>query len=117
MRIDGVGATYRERDDIAIQVAGRLVDDGIVAGDRVAIYGQISVQLLGAVLGIFKAGAVLVGVHHTFGLRKLMFELQDSGARAVITDRASEVRETRPGVAAYDYGEEYHCDHRAGLAG
>ena len=102
VKIDGVSATYRELDDIGNQVAGRLVEDGIRAGDRVAIYGAVSIRLLGVVLGIFKAGAVLVGVHHTFALRKLMFEIRDSGARAVITDRAAELQELLSDVAVYD---------------
>jgi long-chain acyl-CoA synthetase len=107
VKIDGARATYRELDDIGNQVARRLVADGILAGDRVAIYGRISIRLLGAALGIFKAGAVLVGVHPTFGLRKLMFELQDSGACAVISDRAGELRKILPNLAVYDSGKEF----------
>ncbi|WP_316202468.1 MULTISPECIES: class I adenylate-forming enzyme family protein [unclassified Bradyrhizobium] len=107
VKIDGACATYRELDDIGNQVAGRLVDDGIRAGDRVAIYGVISIRLLGVVLGIFKAGAVLVGVHHTFGLRKLMFELRDSGACAVITDRAAELRERQLDYTIYSCKDDF----------
>lgn len=90
--LESRNTTYGELNLLAEEVAGILAEKGILAGDRVAIYGDFSVQLLGAVLGIFKAGAILVTVHHTFGPRKLMFQVQDSGARALITDKSLELQ-------------------------
>lgn len=90
--LEGKSATYGELDAIAEEVAKELAEKGIHPGDRVAIYGDFSIPLLGAVLGIFKAGAILVTVHHTFGPRKLMFQVEDSGARALITDRSRELQ-------------------------
>ncbi|WP_234633792.1 class I adenylate-forming enzyme family protein [Agrobacterium vitis] len=90
--LEGKSATYAELDVLAKEVAGELAEKGIHAGDRVAIYGDFSIRLLGAVLSIFKAGAILVTVHHTFGPSKLMFQVQDSGARALITDRSHELQ-------------------------
>ncbi|ADO73038.1 class I adenylate-forming enzyme family protein [Stigmatella aurantiaca] len=78
-------ATYAQLDRMASRVAHALVDRGIVRGDRVAIYSEVSIEALAAVLGILKAGCVLVTVHHTFSQRKLLFQLKDSGARGLVT--------------------------------
>jgi acyl-CoA synthetase (AMP-forming)/AMP-acid ligase II len=78
-------ATYGQLDRMASRAAQALVQRGVGRGERVALYAEASIEALAAVLGIFKAGCVLVTVHHSFSPRKLLFQLKDSGASGLVT--------------------------------
>jgi acyl-CoA synthetase (AMP-forming)/AMP-acid ligase II len=92
-------ATYAQLDQMATWVAGALSSRGIGAGDRVAIYVETTVEAIAALFGILRIGAAVVTVHHTFGLKKLHFQLRESGAKALVTslpDRLDEVLDEVP---------------------
>lgn len=81
-------ATYREISDFSSQVANALRARGVRPGDRVATYAQTSVHAVAAALGILKAGCVIVTVHHTFGRDKLRYQIDESGACALVVGNA-----------------------------
>lgn len=79
--------SYAELDQYANQVAHALIARGVRPGDLVALYLKKSPRLYGAMLGILKAGAGYVPIDPRFPLERIRAILEDSGARAVITEQ------------------------------
>ncbi|MFE0371620.1 class I adenylate-forming enzyme family protein [Streptomyces tendae] len=89
--------TYREVDELSDSVAGHLAARGLERGDRVAVLLQNSPHFVLAVLGAWKAGAVVVPVNPMYKSREVGHVLRDGEAAALIcSDRAWEsyLRET-----------------------
>lgn len=79
--------TFGEIDDWTSRLAQRLVsEDGVRAGDRVAIMLPNVVQWPIAWLAILKAGGVAVPVNSSYQRSDLEFVLRDSGAQLMFTD-------------------------------
>ncbi|MGW0936882.1 amino acid adenylation domain-containing protein [Streptomyces sp. NPDC002666] len=79
---------YAELDARANQVARSLRARGIRVGHRVAVLMERGPRMLAAVLGILKSGAAYVPVDPGHPARRIAFVLEDSAARAVVTDSA-----------------------------
>ena len=76
--------TYRELDELSDALAAGLVDRGLEAGDRVAVYLQNVPQFVIAMLATWKAGAIMVSVNPMLKGREVTTLLTDSGARALV---------------------------------
>ncbi len=76
--------TVRELDELADAFACGLLDSGVAAGDRVALYLQNVPQFVIGMLGIWKAGATAVSVNPMNRERELELLLTDSGATALV---------------------------------
>jgi len=91
---------YRETDELSDSVAGHLAERGLERGDRVAIMLQNSPLFVLALLGAWKAGAVVVPVNPMYKSGEVGHVLRDAGVTALIcADRAWEeyLRETAAG--------------------
>jgi long-chain acyl-CoA synthetase len=89
--------TYREVDELSDSVAGHLAARGLERGDRVAVLLQNSPHFVLAVLGAWKAGAVVVPVNPMYKAGEVGHVLRDGEVAALIcSDRAWEsyLRET-----------------------
>ncbi|MDH6216832.1 class I adenylate-forming enzyme family protein [Streptomyces pseudovenezuelae] len=89
--------TYREVDELSDSVAGYLAGRGLESGDRVAVLLQNSPHFVLALLGAWKAGAVVVPVNPMYKSGEVAHVLRDGEVAALIcTDRAWEsyLRET-----------------------
>ncbi|CAL9409183.1 Long-chain-fatty-acid--CoA ligase [Streptomyces sp. enrichment culture] len=83
--------TYRETDALSDSVAGHLAARGLERGDRVAILLQNSPLFVLALLGAWKAGAVVVPVNPMYKSGEVTHVLRDAGVTALIcSDRAWE---------------------------
>ncbi|WP_200261390.1 AMP-binding protein [Streptomyces sp. HSG2] len=81
--------TYRQVDELSDGVAGHLAGRGLEPGDRIAVLLQNSPHFVLAVLGAWKAGAVVVPVNPMYKSGEVGHVLRDSGAVALIcSDRA-----------------------------
>ena len=80
-------ASYRRMKDDVDRLAHGLVARGVRRGDRVAIHLDNCYEAAVAILGTLEAGGVFMVLNHTMKLDKLAFVLNDSEARALITDR------------------------------
>ena len=69
--------------------AGALRAAGVGAGDRVAILLPKSAELLVALVGIWRLGAVNVPLFTAFGPDAVSYRLRHGGCRAVVTDGAN----------------------------
>ncbi|WP_213575232.1 AMP-binding protein [Rhodococcus sp. USK13] len=87
LRFEEGSWTFGEIDDWTSRLAQRLVsEDGVRAGDRVAIMLPNVVQWPIAWLAILEAGGVAVPVNSSYQRADLEFVLRDSGARVLFTD-------------------------------
>jgi len=88
--IDEDGRTQRLSFDelraLSSRFANVLKADGLVRGDRVAVFLSQSLELPIAHLAAFRAGFVSVPLFSLFGEDALQFRLVNSGAKAVVTD-------------------------------
>jgi len=76
--------TLRELDELSDAFAIGLLDAGLVAGDRVALYLQNVPQFVIGLLGTWKAGGVAVPINPMNRARELELLLIDSGARVLV---------------------------------
>ena len=69
-------------------MASTLAALGVRAGDRVAVSLPNDLAVVTALLGVWRLGAVFVGVHRALGPPEKAFFLDDSGARVLLGDPA-----------------------------
>ncbi|MFE2042881.1 amino acid adenylation domain-containing protein, partial [Streptomyces sp. NPDC059477] len=92
--------SYGELDAASDRVAARLHERGVRPGDRVAVRLERSAGLIGALLGVWKAGAAYVPVDSAYPAERVAYVLTDS-APAVTVDEvdATAVGDTGAGVS------------------
>ncbi|WP_424932308.1 acyl-CoA synthetase [Amaricoccus macauensis] len=81
--------TYGVLARSARRFANALAGQGIGRGDRVAILLPQTPEALITHLAAYRLGAIVVPLFSLFGEDGLHFRMQDSGARAIITDAAN----------------------------
>ena len=83
----GVQLTYRQLDDRANRLANVLRDRGIRAGDRIAVLGKSSPEIIETVLAAAKIGAVTVPLNWRLSVRELGEVVDDARARLIVCHR------------------------------
>ena len=76
--------TYEQLDAMATRVAAWLQGAGLARGARVAVMMPNVLQYPVAILGILRAGCVVVNVNPLYTPRELEHQLKDSGAEAIV---------------------------------
>lgn len=113
--------SYRETDQLSDSVAGHLAARGLERGDRVAIMLQNSPHFVLALLGAWKAGAIVVPLNPMYKSAEVGHVLHDAEVTALIcSDRAWEgyLRDTaaaspvRIAVTAGEHGLQTRDDPR-----
>ena len=92
---DGRRVTYSELDLLSCSLANALVARGIAPGDRAAVYLPNGIELVVALCGALKAGAIVVPVSTRLAAAEVEIMMEDSKPAAVI----------------------FHADARAAVAG
>jgi len=80
--------TYFQLNRVADQVAAFLRARGVVRGSLVALHLDKSSALVGAMLGVLKAGAGYIPLDPKFPTGRIVSILEDADATIVITDRS-----------------------------
>lgn len=80
--------SYRELEALSNRIAHRLRQLGVRREDRVAVFMLRSVELVATIMGVLKAGAAYVPIDPTYPPDRVAYMLSDSGARAIVTQRA-----------------------------
>ncbi|WP_082087908.1 non-ribosomal peptide synthetase family protein [Domibacillus indicus] len=80
--------TFAELDSRSNQIARYLQDSGIRKGEYVSVYMERSVEMITAMLGILKAGAVYVPLSPDNPKARTRYIIQDSASKAVLTQEA-----------------------------
>src|SRR5712664_1187800 len=90
--VDEAGKTTRTTFDEVAEMSRRFANvlkaDGLVRGDRVAVFLSQSLELPIAHLAAFRAGMISIPLFALFGEDALEFRLSNSEAKAIITDEA-----------------------------
>ena len=76
--------SYRALDEQSDRFAALLAHHGVARGDRVAVFLPNCPQFVIAFYGILKLGAVHVPVNPLFKEHELLYELNDTGAVAIL---------------------------------
>ncbi len=95
--------TFGDLKRLSNRLANALLAKGLERGDRVGILLPQSPETAVAHIASYKAGLVAMPLFILFGADALEYRLADSGARAVITDRANaakiaEIRDRLPAL-------------------
>jgi long-chain acyl-CoA synthetase len=80
----GRSITYRELREATDRLACALAELGVKKGDRVALYLVNSPQFIIAYFAALKCGATVTPISPVYTSHELRYQLEDSGARAVI---------------------------------
>ncbi|MCW2719240.1 MAG: acyl-CoA synthetase [Pseudonocardia sp.] len=80
--------SYLDLDDAHRRVAGWLHDAGVRVGDRVGVHLGNGPEFVIAFLAVLRLGAVHVPINPMFRPGELTHEIQDSGARVIVTAAA-----------------------------
>lgn len=80
--------SYGELDALASRVARGLINEGLVPGDPIAMYIDMSPESVAIYLGIIKAGCVVVSIAESFAPPEIRTRLRITGAKAVFTARS-----------------------------
>jgi acetyl-CoA synthetase len=90
--VDESGAITRTSFDEVAEASRRFANvlkaDGLVRGDRVAVFLSQSLELPVAHMAAFRSGLVSIPLFALFGEDALEFRLSNSGAKAIVTDEA-----------------------------
>ncbi|TYP86926.1 long-chain-fatty-acid--CoA ligase [Blastococcus xanthinilyticus] len=104
LRFEGAGRSYAELDERVTRLARALRDRGVRTGDRVAVLALNGMETWEAYLAGVRLGAVVVPVNFRLVADEVAYVLTDSGAVALVADRAmagvaAKAREQAPDVA------------------
>src|SRR5262249_32115819 len=98
MLFDGRTWSYAEVDRLSRRYARGLALAGLEAGDRIAVYAERPVETVVALLGHYRLGAPHVPINARYRGEELSHILEDSGAKAVVVEAASEAERLLDGI-------------------
>jgi acyl-CoA synthetase (AMP-forming)/AMP-acid ligase II len=79
--------TYAELEDKANRFAHYLIGRGVQKGDKVGLYCRNRIEIVIAMLGIVKAGAILVNVNYRYVEAELRYLFDNSDMVALVHER------------------------------
>ena len=79
--------TYAELEQKANRFAHYLIDHGVGKGDKVGLYCRNRIEIVIAMLGIVKAGAILVNVNYRYVEAELRYLFENSDMVALVHER------------------------------
>lgn len=82
--------TYNQLEKFSSQIANFLVSQGVVKGDRIALYCINSPYFIAAYFGIVKTGASVIPINLLLSAEEIHFILTDSGAKGIFYFEALE---------------------------
>ncbi len=79
--------TYAELEEKANRLAHYLIDQGVQKGDKAGLYCRNRIEIVIAMLGIVKVGAILVNVNYRYVEGELRYLFDNSDMVALIHER------------------------------
>jgi acyl-CoA synthetase (AMP-forming)/AMP-acid ligase II len=79
--------TYAELDEKANRLAHYLMDQGVKKDDKVGLYCRNRIEIVIAMLGVVKAGAILVNVNFRYVEGELRYLFENSDMVALVHER------------------------------
>ena len=84
---DGEQLTYAQLEEKANRLAHYLIDQGVKKDDKVGLYCRNRIEIVIAMLGIVKAGAILVNVNFRYVEGELKYLFENSDMVALVHER------------------------------
>jgi amino acid adenylation domain-containing protein len=112
IRHAGLSFTYAELAECSLTVALQLRAHGVLPGDSVAVTGERSAALVGAMIGVFRSGAVLLTLDPKLPAQRRRSMLQQARGHVLVQVGAAgkDIDSTDPGLVVVQLD-----DHRAEL--
>ena len=82
---ESVGLSYRELNERSGQLAGLLINRGVLADDIIAIMIERSIEMLIGIYAILKAGGAYLPIDPGYPPERIDYMLKDSGAKILLT--------------------------------
>ncbi|EUA86962.1 AMP-binding enzyme family protein [Mycobacterium ulcerans str. Harvey] len=79
--------TYAQLEEKANRLAHHLIDQGVRKGDKVGLYCRNRIEIVIAMLGIIKAGAILINVNFRYVEGELKYLFDNSDMVALVHER------------------------------
>ena len=79
--------TYAQLEEKANRLAHYLLDQGVQKDDKVGLYCRNRIEIVIAMLGIVKAGAILVNVNYRYVEGELRYLFENSDMVALVHER------------------------------
>jgi acyl-CoA synthetase (AMP-forming)/AMP-acid ligase II len=79
--------TYAQLEEMANRLAHYLIDQGVKKDDKVGLYCRNRIEIVIAMLGIVKAGAILVNVNFRYVEGELKYLFENSDMVALVHER------------------------------
>ncbi|EPR10458.1 non-ribosomal peptide synthetase [Ruminiclostridium papyrosolvens] len=92
VELKGSYLTYRELNSRSNQLAWKIRKMGVQPNDIVCIMVKRSLQMFVALLGVLKAGAAFLPVDPDFPEERIVYMVEDSNAKVIISDAEMEYR-------------------------
>ena len=115
---EGTGYTYRELNETVNRLANNLRALGLKQGDRVAVQTGTGLGHILSLLALAKGGMAIAPIDRTFMPKEIAYQIQDSGAKAFISDKdiyekkIEPIRDQLESVAHYiGIGPENPCKY------
>ncbi|MGX4727874.1 amino acid adenylation domain-containing protein, partial [Pseudomonas corrugata] len=96
----GQSLSYGELNRLSNQIAHHLIEWGVRADDRVAICMERGLEMVAGLVGILKAGAGYVPLDPAYPAERLVYMLEDSAPKVLLTQRSLQERFPAAGVPA-----------------
>ena len=114
--------TYAELEEKANRLAHYLMDQGVQQDDKVGLYCRNRIEIVIAMLGIIKAGAILVNVNYRYVEGELRYLFENSDMVALVherqySDRVANVLPDTPNVKTILVVEDDSDNDYAGYGG
>ncbi|MGW6789409.1 amino acid adenylation domain-containing protein [Streptomyces chartreusis] len=109
--------SYGELDADSNRVAVYLQGRGVGRGDRVAVRLERSIDLIAALLGVWKAGAAYVPVDSAYPAERVAFMVEDSAPVLTIDDPSALTAEGEPEVVDTAGGDIAYVMYTSGSTG
>ena len=88
--------TWAEVDKRSDRIAAALISAGLAKGDSVCILASTRLEWTLSDLGIIKAGGVSIGIYQTLSAEQAAYILDDSAARFLFIEDATQAEKIRP---------------------
>ncbi|OLQ51131.1 non-ribosomal peptide synthetase, partial [Bacillus licheniformis] len=105
---EGIELTYRELNTAANRLARKLIEQGLQKGETAAIMNDRSIETVGGMLAVLKAGAAYVPLDPALPEDRLRFMAEDSSIRMVLAGKtyAEQAHQLQVPVLTLDSGVE-----------
>jgi fatty-acyl-CoA synthase len=107
---DRARLSYSTLNNRATIIAGFLKDSGVKKGDRVCLLMQNDVEFIEIMIGIWKAGAVVVPINYRLSLPEIKYIIEDSEPHLIFYDEEfrNSVSELRLRIRSIEIPDNYN---------